>query len=301
MEWLNYQHLFYFWTVAHRGGVTRAAAQLRLGQPTISAQLRSLETSFGTKLFRRVGRSLVLTDAGRDVLRYADEIFPLGQELLDTVRGHRTGSIRFAVGVADVLPKLVAYRLLEPVLALPERMRLICREDKAERLVMDLAAHTFDLVLTDVPPAATLKVKVFSHLLGECGVSFCAAAPLARAHRRGFPRSLDGAPLLLPADNTALKGALDQWLTEQAIRPRVMGEFEDSALLKAFGQAGVGVFPVPTAIETDVRRQYGVELVGRVDTLRERFYAVSLERRLKHPAVVAITKVARGTLFGRPR
>ncbi|MBP1684595.1 MAG: Transcriptional regulator, LysR family [Deltaproteobacteria bacterium] len=298
MEWLNYQHLLYFWAVARRGSVTRAAAELGLGQPTISAQLRSLEESLGEKLFRRVGRNLVLTDAGRDVLRYADEIFSLGQELLDTVRGRRKGSIRLAVGVADVVPKRIAYRLLQPVLALPEPVRVLCREDKAERLLMELAAHAFDLVLTDLPPAPTVKLKVFSHLLGECGVSFCASTKLAREYRHGFPRSLDAAPLLLPTENTALRGTLNRWLEEQAIRPRIVGEFEDSALLKAFGQAGVGIFPVPAAIEVDVRKQYGVALVGRVDELRERFYAVSLERRLKHPAVVAITHAARGKLFG---
>ena len=298
MEWLNYQHLLYFWAVARRGSVTRAAAELGLGQPTISAQLRSLEENLGEKLFRRVGRNLVLTDAGRDVLRYADEIFSLGQELLDTVRGRRKGSIRLAVGVADVVPKRIAYRLLQPVLALPEPVRVLCREDKAERLLMELAAHAFDLVLTDLPPAPTVKLKVFSHLLGECGVSFCASTKLAREYRHGFPRSLDAAPLLLPTENTALRGTLNRWLEEQAIRPRIVGEFEDSALLKAFGQAGVGIFPVPAAIEVDVRKQYGVALVGRVDELRERFYAVSLERRLKHPAVVAITHAARGKLFG---
>jgi LysR family transcriptional activator of nhaA len=245
-----------------------------------------------------VGRSLVLTDAGRDVLRYADEIFSLGHELLDTVRGRRKGSIRFVVGIADVLPKLIAYRLLQPVLALPEPVRVICREDKAERLLIELAAHSFDLVLTDVPAAPTLRLKVFSHELGECSVSFCATPKLARRHRRGFPRSLDAAPLVLPTDNTALRGSLNRWFEEQAIRPQVMGEFEDSALLKVFAQAGVGIFPIPTAIEIDVRKQYGVQLVGRVDALRERFYAVSLERRLRHPAVVAITEAARGSLFG---
>ncbi|MFN8626062.1 MAG: transcriptional activator NhaR [Candidatus Binatia bacterium] len=298
MEWLNYQHLLYFWAVAHRGSVTRAAAELGLGQPTISAQLRSLEENLGEKLFRRVGRNLVLTEGGRDVLRYADEIFSLGQELLDTVRGRRKGSIRFAVGVADVVPKRIAYRLLQPVLALPDPVRVICREDKAERLLMELAAHAFDLVLTDLPPAPTVKVKVFSHLLGECGVSFCASAALARTHHRGFPRSLDGAPLLLPTAPTALRRSLNQWLEAQAIRPRIVGEFEDSALLKAFGQAGAGIFPVPTAIEVDVRKQYGVALVGHASDVRARFYAVSLERRLKHPAVVAITHAARGDLFG---
>ncbi len=297
MEWLNYHHLQYFWVVAREGSVTKAAATLRLGQPTISAQLRSLEERLGEKLFRRAGRNLVLTEAGRDVLRYADEIFALGRELLDSVQGRRKGTIRFAVGIADVLPKLVAYRLLQPALALPESIRMICREDKAERLLAALAAHTLDLVLTDKPPAPGLAIKVFTHVLGECGVSFCASTKLARLHRRGFPRSLDAAPLLLPTDNTALRAALDRWFEEQNIRPHVVAECEDSALLKAFGQGGKGIFPVPTVSEDDVRKQYGVEVLGRVDAVRERFYAISLERRLRHPAVVAITAGAREKLF----
>lgn len=298
MEWLNFHHLFYFWTVAHQGSVTRAAAELGLGQPTVSAQLRSLEDDLGEKLFRRVGRNLVLTDAGREALRYADEIFSLGRELLATMRGRRRGSIRFVVGIADVLPKWIAYRLLQPVLALPEPIRVICREDKAERLLMELAGHSLDLVLTDAPPAPTLRIQAFSHLLGECGVSFCATTKLAHAHRRGFPRSLDGAPLLLPAEATAWRGSLDRWFEQQGITPQIVGEFEDSALLNAFGHAGAGIFPVPVVTEADVRRQYRVEVVARVDAVREQFYAVSLERRLKHPAVIAVSEAAREKLFG---
>jgi LysR family transcriptional activator of nhaA len=297
MEWLNYHHLLYFWVVAREGSVTKAAAELRLGQPTISAQLRTLEERLGEKLFRRVGRNLVLTDVGRDVLRYADEIFSLGRELLDTVRGRRKGPIRFVVGIADVLPKLVAYQLLKAALALPEAIRIICREDKAERLLTALAAHTLDLVLTDAPPAPGSSIKVFTHVLGECGVSFCATTKLARKHQRGFPRSLGAAPLLLPTDNTALRVALDRWFEEQSIRPQVVAECEDSALLKVFGQSGMGIFPVPTVTENEVRRQYRVESLGRVDAVRVRFYAISLERRLRHPAVVAITQVAREQLF----
>lgn len=299
MDWLNYQHLLYFWMVARRGSVTRAAEELSLGQPTISAQLRKLEESFGEKLFRRSGRGLVLTDAGRDVLRYADEIFPLGQELLDTVRTRRKEPIRFVVGIADVMPKRVAYRLLEPVLSLRDPVRVVCREDKAERLLIELAAHAYDLVLTDMPPAPGIKLKVFSHLLGECGVTFFAAARLARRFARGFPRSLDAAPLLLPTDNTALRGSLQRWFEALGVRPRIVGEFEDSALLEAFGQAGVGIFPVPTAIERDVRKQYGVTPVGRVDEPIAGFHAVTLERRSKLAAVIAIHEAARRGLFGR--
>ncbi len=298
MEWLNYHHLLYFWVVAREGSVTRAAAELRLGQPTISAQLRALEDSLGEKLFRRVGRNLVLTDVGRDVLRYADEIFSLGRELLDSVKGRPTGRpMRFLVGVCDVVPKIVAYRLLQPALELPEPVRMICREDKSERLLAELALHSFDLVLSDAPIGPTVKIRAFSHLLGECGVTFFGAAKLARAYRRSFPRSLQGAPVLLPTDNTALRRSLDHWFDELGIHPVVRGEFEDSALLKVFGQAGVGIFAVPSVTESEVRERYGVEMIGRVESVRERFYAISGERRLKHPAVIAITEAARSKLF----
>jgi LysR family transcriptional activator of nhaA len=299
MEWLNYHHLLYFWMVAREGSVTRAAAELRLGQPTISAQLRALEDSLGEKLFRRVGRNLVLTDVGREVLRYADEIFSLGRELLDAVKGRPTRRpMPFVVGVSDVVPKIVAYRLLQPALELPEPVRMICREDKAERLLAELALHRFDLVLSDAPIGPTVKIRAFSHLLGECGVTFFGAAKLARAYRRSFPRSIESAPVLLPTDNTALRQSLDHWFDELGIHPLVRGEFEDSALLKVFGQAGVGIFAVPSVTESEVRERYGVEMIGRVESVRERFYAISGERRLKHPAVIAITEAARSKIFG---
>jgi len=297
MEWLNYHHLFYFWVVARQGSVTKAAAELHLGQPTISTQIRNLEERLGERLFRRVGRNLVLTDTGHEVLRYADEIFSLGRELLDTVQSHRKGSFRFTVGIADVLPKMLAFRLVQPALALPGPIRIICREGKADQLVMELAAHTLNLVVSDAPPPPTAKVKAFSHLLGECGISFCAIAKIARLHRQGFPDSLGTAPIVLPTDNTALRMALDRWLEEVNVTPRVVAECEDSALLKVFGQNGLGIFPVPTIIENDVRKQYGVEVVGRIDAVRERFYAISLERRLRHPAIVAISHAARAKLF----
>lgn len=298
MEWLNYHHLLYFWVVARQGSVTRAAAELRLGQPTISAQLRTLEESLGEKLFHRVGRHLVLTDVGRDVFRYADEIFSIGRELLESVKGSPTARpMRFMVGIADVMPKLIAHRLLEPALALAEPIRLICREDKTDRLLAELALHTFDLVLTDVPVGPSIKIRAFSHLLGECGVTFFGAAKLARKYRRGFPRSLDGAPVLLPTDNTALRRSLDQWFDGLGIRPLVRAECDDTALLKVFGQAGHGMFAAPSAIEAEIRRQYVVESIGRAEDLREQFYAISLERRLKHPAVIAITEAARSKVF----
>jgi len=299
MEWLNYHHLLYFWMVAREGSVTRASSELRLAQPTISTQIRVLEDALGEKLFARKGRNLVLTEMGREVYRYADDIFALGRELLEVVRNRPTGrTMRLAVGVADVLPKLVVYRLLEPVRRLGHPVHIVCREGKPEPLLAELAIHKLDLVLADAPVGASTSVRAFHHLLGECGVTFFAKAELAARYRRKFPASLDGAPLLLPAEGSVLRRSLSQWFDAQGIRPSVVSEFEDSALLKAFGAAGDGIFPAATVIESEVQKQYGVQIVGRVEAVRERFYAISHERRLKHPAVVAVCEAAREKLFG---
>lgn len=299
MEWLNYHHLLYFWTVARLGSVARATEELYLSQPTISAQIRVLEESLGEKLFTRTGRNLMLTEAGRVVFRYADEIFSLGRELRGAVKGRSPGRpVRFVVGVADVLPKLIAYRLLEPALHLAEPIRVVCREDKPERLLAELSVYGLDLVLADAPIAPTVKIRAFNHLLGECGVTIFGTAQVAAAYRHGFPRSLDGAPFLLPTDNTTLRRSLDQWFDAEGIRPLVVGEFEDSALLQVFGQTGAGLFAAPSVIEVEVRRQYGVQVIGRLEAVRERFYAISVERKLKHLAVVAISEAARQKLFG---
>lgn len=298
MEWLNYHHLLYFWTVAREGSISRACEKLFLAQPTISGQIRALEKSIGAKLFTRAGRSLVLTETGRTVYRYADEIFSLGRELLDTLKGRPTGRpLRLVVGVADVLPKMVSYRLLEPALRLPEPVHIICWEGKPDRLLAELSVHGLDVVLSDSPFSPTVKVRAFNHLLGECGVSVLGTAGLAKPLRRGFPRTLDGVPFLLPTDNTTLRRSLDQWFDTKGIRPAVRAEFEDSALLKVFGKAGVGLFVVPTAVENEVCQQYNVRVVGRIQDVRERFYAISVERKLKHPAVIAISETARKELF----
>jgi LysR family transcriptional activator of nhaA len=299
MEWLNYHHLLYFWVVAREGSITRASDQLSLTQATISAQIKSLEEVLDEKLFSRVGRNLMLTEMGRMVFRYADEIFTLGRELMDTLKGRPTGRpVRLVVGVADALPKLIAYRLLEPAFKLSEPIRLICWEGKHNHLVAQLAVHEIDLVLTDAPIGSTVKVRAFNHLLGESGVTIFGPAPLAAKYRRGFPRSLNGAPFLLPTDNTTLRRALDQWLESEGIRLTVIGEFEDSALLKVFGQGGAGLFVAPSVIEAEVRRQYSVQIVGRVVAVRERFYGISVERKLRNPAVVAISEAARQKVFG---
>jgi LysR family transcriptional activator of nhaA len=298
MDRLNYHHLYYFWMVAREGSIAKAGRQLLLAQPTITGQLRTLENTLGEKLFTRSGRGLVLTEMGRVVYRYANEIFSLGSELTDVLKGRPAGRpVRLAVGVSDALPKLIAYRLLEPALALPEPVQIICYEDRPERLLAELSTFGLDVVLTDASLGPTVRVRAFSHLLGACGVSFFGKAPLAAKYRKNFPASLDGAPFLLPLENSTLRRSLEQWFGAHRIHPRVAGEFQDSALLKAFGQAGVGLFAAATVVEKEIRRQYGVAVLGRTESLIERFYAISVERKLKHPAVVAISDAARNRLF----
>ena len=298
MERLNYDHLLYFWAAAKEGTIAAACKKLMLAQPTISGQIRLLENALGQKLFRRRGRYLVPTDTGRVVYRYADEIFSLGREMLDTVKGRPTGSpVRFNVGVADVLPKLVAHRLLEPALALTEPVRLVCHESTQAELLARLAIHDLDLILSDSPISPDHQVRAYSHLLGECGVSIFGTQSLADSYRRRFPRSLDGAPFFLPTSTTVLRRDLDHWFDAEGIHPVLLGEFDDSALLKVFGQTGAGLFAAPSVIEKQVRQQYGVRVVGRIESLRARFYAISVERKVKHPAVVAIADAAREKLF----
>lgn len=298
MDWLNYHHLLYFYTVAREGSVTRAAKQLRLAQPTLSGQIRKLENQFDEKLFERRGRNLVLTEMGRVVYRYADEIFSLGRELTETLRGRPSARpVRLAVGISDAVPKLVTHRLIEPALALPEPVQLVLREGKTDDLLAALAVQAFDLVITDAPLGPHLKVRAFNHVLGESRVGFFAVAELARSHRRGWPRSLDGAPLLLPTENTTLRRSLEQWFESVGVRPRVVAEIEDTALLKVFGQRGAGIFPAPEILSAEVRRQYRVERLGSAGDVRERFYAISVERRIKHPAVATITAKAQRELF----
>lgn len=298
MDWLNYHHLLYFWVVAREGGILPASRVLKLAHPTISAQVKQLERSLGEALFDRTGRRLELTETGRVVFSYADEIFTLGREMIDTVKNRPLGRpMRFVVGVAEVMPKLVVRQLLQPIFSLPEAVHLICKEDSFENLLGELASLKVDLLLTDAPLPQGAGVKAFNHLLGECGVSFFAAEKLCGSLRKGFPRSLDGAPFLLPAEDTALRRSLEQWFDEMDVLPQRIAEFHDSALLKVFGQDGKGVFCVPSAIEKAVRRQYGVRIVGRTAEIKEQFYAISVQRRLKHPAVRAICESAKRTLF----
>ena len=298
MDWLNYHHLLYFWTVAREGSIAKAGEKLRLAQPTISGQLRALEESLGHKLFQREGRGLALTEFGRLVFRYADEIFAIGNELTEAIKGRPTGRpVRFAVGISQVVPKLVAYQLLEPALRLAEPVRIVCREDKIERLLSDLAVHDLDIVLTDAPATPAVKIRAYSHLLGECGIAFFASSERMARLKGKFPKSLDGAPMLLPSRESAVRRSLEQWFDEKEVRPEIVGEFDDSALIKAFGQAGVGVFAAASVTESAIKRQYGVRVIGRTDEVHERFYAISVDRRLKHPAVVAISETARQQTF----
>jgi len=300
MEWLNYHHLHYFWIVAREESISRASERLRLAPSTVSAQLSKLEEMLGGKLFRRAGRSLELTEMGRIVYRYAEEIFSLGREMVDTVRGRPvSGPMRFIVGIVDAFPKLVARKLLEPALKLPGQIHLICHEANEEQLLAELSVHAIDIVLTDMPIKSGLSVKAYSHLLGECATSFFATDSLAAKLKGDFPGSLDRMPMLLPTPRSALRRALDKWFDSLDIMPLVVGEFDDQALLKVFGQAGDGVFAAPSVIEKEVQHQHNVKLVGRSDSVREQFYAISVERIIKHPAVVAIQKAACSFIFSK--
>ncbi|MBL9004821.1 MAG: transcriptional activator NhaR [Myxococcales bacterium] len=297
MDWLNYHHLYYFWVIAKEGSITRATRELRLTQPTLSAQLRSLENSIGESLFDRVGRQMVLTATGRVVLQYADEIFSLGRDLQQAIKRGDSGRLRLQVGIADVLPKLIAQQILLPVYRMSDPVRLVCREDRPERLLAELALHELDVVLTDAPLPPSVRVRAFNHLLGESPVAMFAAPALARQYRARFPRSLSDAPILLPTEQTMLRRGVDSWLSTHDLRPNVVGEFEDSALLKTIAQAGIGVFAAPTLMAEPIRAQYGCELIGHLDGVVERFYAISVERRIKHPAVAEICDAARQKLF----
>jgi LysR family transcriptional activator of nhaA len=301
MNWLNYHHLLYFWTVAREGSIARAAKELRLASPTVHAQIRTLEQNLGQQLLVRRGRGLALTDTGRVVMGYADEIFSLGRELLSAVKEQQPAAdrpLRFNVGVVDSVPKMVAKELLKPALRLEPPAHLTVREGKLEQLVAELAIHRLDMVLADHPYNAPSTIRIFHHRLGECGVTFFAAAPLAAKLKRKFPRSLDGAPALLPTDNTAMRSSLESWFESIGVRPQILAEFEDSALLKVFGGDAKGFFAMPSIAVDTLARSHSVKVIGATEDCRERFFALSAERRLKHPAVIAIRQTARSDLFG---
>ena len=298
MDWLNYHHLFYFWTVAKSGTVSAAAEQLHLARPTVTSQVRELEKSVGQKLFLQQGRGLVLTEFGQKIFEYAEDIFSIGNELRDFVKtGQPDRRQKFRVGMPDVVPKLIAFELLKPALVGPEAPRMECYEGKLNDLLVDLAMHRLDLVLSDSPAPGTLDVNVYSHKLGECGLSILATPALAKKFRKGFPNSITNAPILLPTKLTAVRRSLDRWMEDRKVFPEIVAEFEDSALLKVFGQAGQGVFPVPTAIEDLVKKQYGAWLVGRIPEVLDTFYVISVEKRVQHHAAIRIKRQARNKLF----
>lgn len=291
---INLKHLRYFWVVAKQGGVTRASEMLHLTPQTISGQINLLEDNLGQPLFTRSGRNLELTETGRLALTYAEEIFALSAELEETMRNQADDRpMLFKAGTADVVPKTIAYRLLSPILEMPELLRIQCRENSLEQLLADLALHRVDVVLADGPIPPGIDVRGFNHPLGECGIGFFGTAELAGDLAGDFPQSLNGAPLLIPSDINRVHDRLLRWLEGLRIYPRIVGEFDDSALMKVFGQAGVGIFVAPTAIAEEVENQYGVTQLGQTDAVREQFFAISVERRISHPAVSVITEAAR--------
>lgn len=294
---LNFKHLRYFMVVAQQGSLTRAAELLHLTPQTISAQIKLLEHTLGAQLFKKEGRKLVLTSAGQQSLSYAEKIFAMGETLQDQLHSPNSSMRLFTVGIVDVLPKLIAYRILEPALELDEPVRLECQEGSMELLLADLAINKIDMILTDRPADASYKVRAFNHLLGDCSMSLFGAPELAAKYKPDFPKSLNGAPLLMPTNDTSIGANLLHWLSSQHLRPVVKVECVDHALLGTFGQAGKGIFCGPSVLEDEIEKQFSVQSIGRVPSIRERFYAISLERRISHPAVLAVTQQARNFLF----
>lgn len=294
MEWLNYHHLRYFWTVAKEGSLARAAEKLHVSQPSISEQVRELESAFGEKLFQREGRKNELTATGRIVFGYAEDIFALGREMTNAVK-QRPGAkaLRLYVGVADSFPKLVTNEILKPVFAMPQTAHIICREGKMEDLLAQLAAHRLDIVLADEPASSSTNFRTYNHSLGETGTTFCAENNLAAKLRRQFPQSLNDAPALLPTENTSLRRALETWFREQNCQPRIVAEFEDLALMKVMAAEGRGFIALPSVAVKDAVSHYGFQAIGRAEKCRVQFHAITAERRIAHPAVALITSQAR--------
>ncbi len=298
MRHLNYSHLQYFWAVAREGSIAKASESLHVTPQTISGQLKLLDEAVGNPLFNRAGRRLVLSDLGRVVYEYADAIFSTGAELASVVRGNQAhGATTLSLGIVNSLPKLIAERIVAPAMMAKNPVRVRCHEASLEQLLSELAVHKLDLVLSDQPVPDGLGIKAYNHRLGESGMSFFSQRSRARRYRGKFPQSLNNAPLLLPSQDSALRRRLDDWFESHELSPRIAGEFDDSALLKAFGEAGAGVFAAPTVIEKEVCRMYRMAVIGRTDEIKERFYAISPERRLKHSSVVLITETARSDLF----
>ena len=300
MEFLNYHHLRYFWVVAREGGLTKASAKLHVSQPTISAQVQALEGALGEKLFRRTGRNLRLTEIGQHVLSYAEEIFSIGHDLLSSVKQRPTSRpLRLHLGVADALPKLVAYRIIEPIFRLQQPVQVSCWETKVSDMLIELAAYRLDIVLADEPASIGVTANVFNHFLGECGVTFCAETKLSQKLKRGFPKSLNGAPALLPMANTGLRRSIEKWFQAMKIRPQLIGEFEDPAFLHVVAFHGRGFIPIASIVAKEASTRFGFGVIGHTESCRQRFYAITPARKLTHPAVTAITSEARRHLFAK--
>jgi LysR family transcriptional regulator, transcriptional activator of nhaA len=299
MEWLNYHHLYYFWVVARTGSVAAASRELHLTHPTVSAQIHQLEGIIGERLFKRAGRGLALTDVGQTAFRYASEIFGLGREFMAVVkRGAAPQSMHLAVGVMNCLPKSIVRRLLEPALHMVPPPYLICREDRSlPEFLKELSIHALDLVLSDEPAGTGAPAQLFNHLLGECGTTILGSANVAPSLRKRFPQSLDGAPFLMPSVHAALRRGLAHWFVAQSVRPRIVAEIDDGSLSKVLAAEGYGVYACPTVMEADARRRYGLRTVGTIPTLKNRFYAISVEQRLRHPGAVAICESAKSEYF----
>lgn len=298
MRWLNYQHLFYFWNVARCGSVTLASQRLRLAQPTISAQLKAFEDVLGEKLFAREGRSLKMTDTGQLAFRYAEQIFSLGQEFIDVLDGKSQGSLKeFKIGISDVVPKSLAYRLIAPALGPKSGFKVSCLEDKTERLLADLSIGEIDLVIADRPIPPNVKVKAFNHFVGECDVSFLAVPSLAKKLKKGFPKSLTQSPILIPTAESAVRQELDQWFDKIGIAPSIIASFQDRALMKIAAREGQGVIPVPSVVKDEVAREYHLEFIGKTTEVKERFYLISIERRLKSPILIKICSQGQRNIF----
>lgn len=301
MSQMNYKHLHYFWAVAKAGSISRAAQQLHLTPQTLSGQIKQLEESLGVALFRLEGKRLALTETGRVAFSYADDMFSLAAELRDAMHTLPASRVlSFRVGIVDVVPKSVAHHLIAPALSLPEPIHLICREGKLDNLLADLALHRLDMVLADRPLPAGSNVRGFSRRLGQASMAFFATPQLRKACSGSFPRCLNGRPMLLPGDDVAVRGRLLEWFEKQRVAPRIVGEFDDAALMKAFGRAGTGIFTAPLAIRAEVERSYGVTMMGIAETVKESYYAISVKRRVTHPAVRMIIESANILLEADP-
>jgi LysR family transcriptional activator of nhaA len=294
MEWLNYHHLYYFWMAAREGGIGRASRLLNLSQPTVSAQIRTLEEQLGEKLFSRNGGRLELTETGQLAYQYADDIFNLGREFMQTIRGMGASNAEsFRVGIADTLPKLMTHRLLAPALDLEPKYRLVCKEDKTERLLSELSIQNLDVALSDAPIGGSMKTKAHNHLLGHSGISFFAAPELASQYSSGFPDSLNKAPFLAPLEGSLLRRSIDYWFEKKELVPNIEAEFQDTALMKIFGMRGAGIFVGPTVLEDEICKDFNVGVVGKTQEISESYYAITLDRKLTHPALVAIAENAK--------